>query len=155
MLQIAQIEELERAMREEHQRDLEALSRLKRFLPANGKAPVTESPVVKLPLIPSPPKPLPLPESTMAVEKSMRARVAEIMARDQSTKWSAQAMVAHLLEHGHTLAAKKPVPGIQLIMVHWVKRGKLDLLRKGTGRTPNLYRWRSGATLDADGEGEV
>jgi hypothetical protein len=149
-----QIAEIERAMRAEHQKDLEALARLKRFLPQNGTQ-VKQEAIEPIAIRDTP---LNTFASVTPTEeaKSNRQRVAEIMMADPTKAWTAQMMVARLQQTGVVLGAKNPVPGIQLIMEVWKDRGKVDLIRKGTGRIPNLYRWKAGATLLSDsGEAAV
>jgi hypothetical protein len=146
MLDSTQIEELERAMLAEHHKDLEALTRLKRFLPANGaaKAVATQPPI--------PVAPLAARVATVEDAKSLRTRVAEVMSANPESQWTAQSMLAKLLTTDFKTEAKNPIPSVQLVMARWEKLGKAVLVRKGTGRIANKYAWAAGATVANEGK---
>jgi hypothetical protein len=151
MLDTSQIEQLERKMREEHQKDLDALTRLKRYMPTPAEQVSAAKPKEQG----VDPAPRLADSHTTEVVKSLRAHVAEIMAADPTIMWDAPKMVATLQARGVALQAKTPTPGIQLIMARWLDLGKALLVRKGSGRTPNIYQWKAGATIDGTPEANM
>ena len=129
-----QIRKLEEEMREEHRRDLEALERLKRFLPGASNNH----------------RQLSLSHEALGVENgdeeysgSIKGKIEEVMSADPNKKWTVPKMLDHLRHLHFPLHAKKPQVSIGTAFGRlYSKEKKITLLRKGSGRIPNVYCWR-------------
>jgi len=141
MLNATQLASIEAAMEEEHQKDREALSRLKRFLP-NGNAPKSgrnnnqetlqlSSEVRMLPLTQQPEE-----EETNTIIGTVEATFQS----DPERKWTVPAMVMFLQQRGFPLDAQKPERTMGLVFRKLLKRGKVRLTRRGSGRIPHQYK---------------
>ena len=132
------IETLERQMIEEHRKDLEALARLKRFLPSNV---ATASPIderqTKLPVY-----------LEVRVEDDMdetpvmtlRGKIEQTVNSDPNLKWTTQKVLAYLRQVGFPLNAKKPIYSVGQTLKILADQGRIRLVRKGVGSAPNIYR---------------
>jgi hypothetical protein len=142
MLNADQISAIETAMEEEHRRDREALQRLKRFLPFSGNGSgsrvptfvidhtneATESEVLDF-------------VDAQEEQQTIIDKVEQIMQADTHKKWSVPLMIAHLKSINFTLQAKKPEATMGLVFGKLAKKRKTIVrVRRGSGRTPNLYR---------------
>jgi hypothetical protein len=162
MLDKTQIEELEKAMLEEHRLDLEALNRLKRFLPANGANAKQVSGKEADTAAHAEPGPLPRATNAMPARPAdkkvpsdhdldedlqdigtLRGKVGEVMASDPERSWTGERMLTHLRVIGFPLRAQRPSISIVTAMTYWVKRDFAHVVRKGVGRAPNIVRWKA------------
>ena len=143
MFDANQIVAIETAMEEEHRRDREALQRLKRFLPLNGNGSgshvstfvidrtneATESEV------------LDFVDAAGNEPQTIIDTVEQIMHSDPHKKWSVPLMVAYLKNIKFPLEAKKPEATMGLVFAKLMKKRKTIVrVRRGSGRTPNLFR---------------
>ena len=130
-----EITALERQMLKEHQKDLEALARLKRFLPSNGS---TSAPAITnaMPAQPSEPIAPLVPEEGTPLKHAIR----DIMNNDPTVKWSNGKMLKYLSSNGFELKAKKPIYSIGQATQKLVESGKIKLVKQGFGSSPNSYR---------------
>jgi hypothetical protein len=140
-----QIEALEKAMLEEHRRDMEALNRLKRFLPNGSPGTTKLTPIAQ----PTAPAHLLQDDTNDGAEDgdtvaTLRGKVGELMASDPTHGWTGQRMLRNLQEIGFPLKARKPQNSVIVAMAHWVKRGYATVARKGSGRNPNIIKWIPG-----------
>jgi hypothetical protein len=133
-----QIETLERQMVEEHKKDLEALARLKRFLPSNGSTPKPpDERQMRLPV-----------NLEVRVEDDMedapvvtlRGKIEQTVNSDPNLKWTTQKVLAHLRQVGFPLNAKKPIYSVGQSLKILADQGRIRLVRKGLGSAPNIYR---------------
>ena len=140
MLDAKQLASIEATMEEEHKKDREALQRLKRFLPnVNGHSSGFRETTgqVKLPvhvLVPV------VNDDDDAVTGTIIGKVESILMADPTEKWTVPRMLSFLRESGFQLEAQKPERTIGLVFRKLMKRGKVRLLKKGSGRIPNVYR---------------
>jgi hypothetical protein len=143
----AQIGALERQMLEEHRKDLEALARLKRFLPTNGsgaksiddnqmdlpgavaEADLDEGPVV-----------------------SLRGTIEQIVNSDPTVRWTTQKVLKRLQQTGFPLKAKKPIYSVGQALQKLSEGGRIRVVRRGVGSAPNIYK---GKPSDQTGELEI
>jgi hypothetical protein len=126
-----EIKTIETAMLEEHRRDLEALERLKRFVPdaaPKGSGSHKTHSVVE-------------EEGDSGADASLRDKVAEVLSAEPVKCWTAQKVLDRLIELNFPLGSKKPKNGVSVALGVWVKRGKAHIYRKGSGRRPHVYRW--------------
>ena len=137
MLDANQIAAIETAMEEEHRLDREALKRLRRFLPANGHtSTIPAAPIRKIRAIHTLPEEQDEYEAITIIDK-----VEQVMQSDPHKKWSVPSMVAHLQSIRFTLQAKKPEATMGLVFGKLARKRKTIVrVRKGSGRTPSLYR---------------
>jgi len=143
-----QITALERQMLEEHKKDLEALARLKRFLPTNGSAPTVDERQMALPVLGR------LDEDLdEAPVKSLRGTIERIVNADPSVRWTTQKMVFHLQGIRFPLRAKKPIYSVGQSMQILANRGAIRLVRRGVGAAPNIYRGKSNNEQITETEG--
>ena len=140
-----QIAAIETAMAEEHRLDREALRRLKRFLPVSsnndGHAPLTlhrseqseaedRRSLEEL-----------IADAEEDAPRTIIDTVEQVMLANTSQKWSVPSMIAHLKSAGFKLQAKKPEATMGLVFQKLAKKRKTIVrVRRGSGRTPNLYR---------------
>ncbi len=123
-----QISAMERQMQKEHRKDVEALGRLKRFLPSNSlgaTSQVTAQSVV--PFVPEEDSPL-------------KDAIRNIMNNDPVVRWTNTKMFKYLTEVGFKLNAKQPIYSIGQATQRLFDAGEIKLVRKGAGSTPNFFR---------------
>jgi hypothetical protein len=121
-----QFAKLEEEMLAEHQRELEMLRHLKeRFVHGrNGSSASTRVGAT-------------VPRTTENRAKiTIIDNVARIMITDPGQHWDAPSMKAHLYKAGMTVKATT----INRVFRKLVKRGTIRRVRKGEGRTPNIYQ---------------
>jgi hypothetical protein len=129
MLDLKTIEEMQRSLLEEHRKDLEALERLKRFLPKSGAVDVKATE----------------PESGEddagpSAGDTIIGKVQEVVFSDYSRRWTVPVVMAELRRQNFPMTAKKPDRTVGLILSKLYARGVLRLVRRGSGRIPNVYR---------------
>jgi hypothetical protein len=128
-----QIAEIERHMREEHRKDLEALARLKRFLPQNGLShPVPAAEVEQIDLDEDFEDPKPV--------TSLRSKIGEVLNENPSVRWTTQKVLARLREDKFPLKAQKPIYSVGQALQKLVTKGTIRIIRHGTGSDPNVYK---------------
>ena len=123
-----QIAAMERQMQEEHRKDVDALERLKRFLPSNGlgaTSQVTAQSVI--PLVPEEDTPL-------------KDAISDIMDNDPTVRWTNTKMLKYLTDVGFKLNAKQPIYSVGQATQRLLDSEKIKLVRKGAGSTPNIFR---------------
>lgn len=123
-----QISELERRMEEEHRKDREAIERLKRFLPQGQQSASLHREEEDSSDVNDAPVP------------TIIGKVEEIMLDDATRKWTVPAMLAHLRHINFPLAAQKPEATLGQVFVKLQRRGAIRIVRRGSGRNPNIYR---------------
>lgn len=145
MLDAKQLAAIELAMAEEHRRDKEALDRMKRFI-RGGDSPQQ--------------RPLSLAPSTFvrdeededdSGEGSIRSKVAEVFDANPDRRWTIPQMVAYLNEIGFTLKAQRPEATMYGVFQRLRERGRIRIVRRGTGRTPHTYRSTAGEAAQPHG----
>jgi hypothetical protein len=132
-----QIAAMERQMQEEHKKDMEALARLKRFLPGNGassngatsaathQAASPTQPV--FPLVPAEGTPL-------------KHAIRDIMNHDPSVRWTNVKMLKYLQDIKFELNAIKPIYSIGGATQKLFDAGEIKIVKKGSGNTPHVFR---------------
>ena len=132
-----QIKLMEEQMREEHQKDIDALNRLKRFMPVNGHESKPRS---------APPKQEPLEETIGEADDdstttaTLRGTIERIMSGDLAKKWTVQTMLAQLKSLNYPFKASKPINSVSLSLQALYKKQRIVLVRRGAGSAPNVYR---------------
>ena len=101
-----QIAALERQMQEEHKKDLDALDRLKRFLPSNGSehAAGTHAEATQV----ARPASQFVPEADTPLVYAVR----DVMNYDPAVRWTNPKMLKYLTDSGFELKAKQPIYSI-------------------------------------------
>jgi hypothetical protein len=142
MLQADQIAAIERAMAEEHRKDLEALERLKRFLPKNGHEPSLRERIAHAnKQQPQQTLMLPASENEGAGTTTIIGLVEAILREDADKGWTVPFMLKELTERRNIeMQSKKPEATLGLIFQKLVQRGHAKLVRRGAGRIPHVYR---------------
>jgi len=124
-----QLNEIRARMEEEHRLDHEALERLMRFLPQvqNGHA---ETKPTHIPV-----------DNTMAPETSMLGSIERILSEGSNRTWTVQQIKQALTARGYKLQAKSPEASIGVAMKKLFDRDRVTIVRRGSGREPNIYQW--------------
>jgi hypothetical protein len=129
-----QIAAMEKNMLEEHRKDREALERLKRFLPKDGDNPKTGETVQS-------PDPAPLLQLDEGLApNTIIGKVESVMIADTTRRWTIQLMLQQLKHDNFPLAAQKPESTLGLVFAKLHRRKRIKLVRRGGGRTPNVYQ---------------
>ena len=68
-------------------------------------------------------------------------RVEEVFEHNLTTRWTVPKMLDHLRQSGFELKAQKPQASVGLIFQKLRKRGSIRIVKRGSGRTPNVYMW--------------
>jgi hypothetical protein len=145
MLSADQIANIEAAMEDEHRRDREALQRLKRFLPTNGNSNGKSVAERVRAAQAAPSLPLLGNGTDEDVEiGSIIGTVEKVMFENPTQRWTVPGMVGHLQQTGFPLEAQKPERTMGLIFRKLAKRGRIQIVRKGSGRRPNVYVAKEG-----------
>ena len=126
-----QVAAMEKQMLEEHRKDVEALERLKRFLPSNSSGVTSQGKTV----LHEPVTPL-IPEEDTPLKYAIR----DIMNNDPNVRWTNSKMLKYLKEIRFTLNAKQPIYSIGQATQKLLNTGEIKLLMKGAGSTPNVFR---------------
>jgi len=132
MVEEKQIAEIERRMREEHRLDLEALQRLKKYLPANGTEPSTPTAATSAPSRPT--------RSKMA-PTGLTATVLSIIASDNARIWTRRDIESQLDGRDFVIHAKDKVAAVNQALKSLVGRDQVELVRKGSGSLLAQYRY--------------
>lgn len=131
-----QILAIERQMQEEHKKDLEALARLKRFIPGANKRI----------------RPLEVQHEEVMAEVmsgndgeegsaiSLRGKIKEILNSDPPVRWTNTRILTYLKKMGFPLNAKKPIYSVSQATQRLAIRGEIIIVRHGVGNQPNIYR---------------
>lgn len=127
-----QIAEIERAMREEHTRDLEALQRLKRYLPSNSRSAPAAQQSPKL-----------VEEAVRPVRRStnrgLKAEVITVIKEEPGRVWTRPGVYEKLNERGFQIRAKDHVAALNQALRTLVQNGDIHILRQGTGSALSEY----------------
>jgi hypothetical protein len=145
---------MERAMREEHRKDLEALERLKRLIHKNGdatcQAPDHKPQQIDAEYVDNNDDPLDLQEGLFPA--TIIGRVESIMVANTARRWTVPSMLTELMRQKFPLAAQKPASTLGLVFGKLHKRGRIRLVRRGSGRTPNVFRAVPPQTQEGDSD---
>lgn len=143
-----QIAAMEQQMMEEHRKDMEALARLKRFIPPNGATSGASRSSITV-SAPSPVVPL-VPEEGTPLKHAIR----DIANHEPSVRWTNVKMLKYLESIKFELNAQKPIYSIGQATQKLIDRGDLKLVKKGSGNTPNIFRGLTGLELAAREDAE-
>ena len=128
MLTRSQLDEIRARMEEEHRRDREALDRMMRFLPQNG----------------TPANPIPIETGADAdAPLSIMDGIEMLLHQNMGQTWTVQKLRTELVKKGYALKAKNPLATISVAMKKLCDRGKVKVIRRGSGREPNVYQWNT------------
>ena len=128
--------ELEQQMLEEHRKDLEALTRLKRFLPSNDNVGGQETSTI----ITEPPSHSTIASLVPEEGTPLKYAIRDILNNDPSVKWINKKILQYLLDVGFELKAQKPIYSIGQATQQLLGSGEIKLVKKGFGSTPNILR---------------
>jgi hypothetical protein len=140
MLDERQISDMESRMREEHRKDLEALERLKKYLPtptSNGVTSVPLVPASRTPRVRSIGRRTRAGGGRTGLTNEVLAIITE--ARDQQEIWSRAEVQEALNKRMFVVTASDPVAAINQALKALVGRGDLFIVRQGSGSSPSLY----------------
>ena len=155
-----QIAELENAMHAEHEKDREALARLKRFLPSESNSNGAQAPATVSQ------RPADRPHDDLDdfeydeqrvdgkfvyTDASLRGMIREVLSANPTKGWTTGTMLAHLQKIEFPLAAQKPINSVSVALTYWVKQEQAHVARRGSGRTPHVYKWGKGGHREAAG----
>jgi hypothetical protein len=128
-----EIDALERRVREEYEKKLEAIRIVQGMLSSNDSRP----PIISQ----SPEK---AEESwnneENVIDGTLIGNIEEIFKEDISKGWTAPKIEKRLREKGMVLAAKNPAVSIGQAIKKLVKREIIKRVKKGGGRIPHIYR---------------
>jgi hypothetical protein len=140
---------MEHSMREEHRKDLEAFERMKRFLPANGRAPKQPT-IIDAEPVDTDDDSLDLPDGQLP--QTIIGKVESIMLADTAKRWTVPAMLQELRRISFPLEAKTPASTLGLVFAKLRRRGHIRIVKRGSGRTPNIFRGVQSQSQEGDSE---
>ncbi len=125
----AEVEALERRVKEEFELDMAAIRRVQVLLSRNGSAPA----------------PMGVSESDHGNDESAEGetligRVERVFVSDPKRTWTIPKIEKHLRDSGFTLAAKNPKPSIAVAVKKLIVREVVRLFKKGGGKSPHIYK---------------
>jgi len=129
---------MEQAMQEEHRQDLEALERLKRYL-HNGGGGGAQEQAGRLHSLDRAAFGLDDDEETET--STLTGKVEEVFNQNPTARWTVPKMLHYLREIRFELKAQKPQASVGLIFQKLRKRGSIRIVKRGSGRSPNIYMW--------------
>ena len=131
MLDVDEIAEIEKRMREEHARDLEALEavkRLRKYLP-EGDTPIKSETV--------PPSP---PRTKEPRRRGLTQELRDIVStQDETLRWTRASIEGELDRRGFEIRAKDKVAAINQSLRTLVIGGELRVVSLGSGSAPSVY----------------
>jgi len=127
----AEVDILERRIRENYEKDMAAIRRVQKMLSENGSSPVKSA-------IES--KAAAGADDAEADDQSLVGNIEAIFLSDLKKNWTVPKIERRLLESGVTLKAKNPKPSIAGAIKRLMKRGVIRLVKKGGGKIPHIYR---------------
>jgi hypothetical protein len=142
---------MEQSMREEHRKDLEAFERMKRFLPKNGSAP-KHTTIIDAESVDTDDDSLDLPNGPLPLPQTIIGRVESIMLADIAKRWTVSTMLQELRRINFPLVAKTPGSTLGLVFAKLHRRGTIRLVRRGSGRTPNVFRGVQSQSQEGDSD---
>jgi hypothetical protein len=141
-----------RSMEEDLQKDLEALARVRRILESkNGSLRLNaeaKPPPGQVIFVGNAIRVADVDDPDETPVTSLRGKIEQIINSDPAVKWTTQKVLAHLQRIGFPLKAKKPIYSVGQSLNVLTDQGRIRLVRKGVGSTPNLYRGKSSGQLD-------
>jgi hypothetical protein len=143
MTDLLDLDAVEKKIGEEYRRALLALQTLKRYLGEgeSGSSGHTPPLVINRENVLNRPEDFFIDDVGDSESPTIIDKVEEIMLNDPHKKWSVPSMVAHLKSLKFPLQAKKPEATMGLIFAKLTRKRKTIVrVRKGSGRTPNLFR---------------
>jgi|ERR1017187_1847308 hypothetical protein len=130
------------ALEAELRRDLDAIERVKRLMAfKNGSLSPPDDRQYRLPV--------PLPEdlgeddAEVGPVKSLIGTVEQIMNSDPSVRWTTAKTLARLQHLGFSFKAKRPVFSVGQAIQKLVEKGRIRVVRHGSGNTPNIYKGKA------------
>jgi hypothetical protein len=128
------------ALEVELRRDLAAIERVKKMMAFKNGNLGSALTVPKIP-INQPPElqPSDLPEETL----SLRGTIESILNADPSIRWTVQKVVQRLKDMNFDLKAQKPVFSVGQAMKKLADKGRIRLVKKGSGSEPHVYQGKS------------
>ena len=123
MIDVQQISDIERAMREEHEKDLEALRRLRKYLPNQQE--ITRTIAV-------PPR--------NGARPSLKTKVLELVNAEPTLEWKRSELEHVLDQEGFTIAAQNRAAAINQVLRALVRNEEVTLVVQGVGKAPSVYR---------------
>lgn len=128
------------ALKEELRKDMEALERVERLMAAkNGSLNRPDDRQLALP-IKRDPIDSAEEDAENAPSTSLRGKIEEVVNSDATTRWTTQRVLAQLQHLNYPLKAQKPIYSVGQSLNILAKKGKIRLVRKGTGSEPNIYK---------------
>jgi hypothetical protein len=127
MIHEQRIADIERAMLEEHEKDLAALRRLKKYLPHEGSTSDTRATTVAVR-----PRNVPYP--------SLKAKVRELIDAEPHRHWMRSELASILREQHFPIAAQDKDASINQALRNLVRSESISLLIQGTGKAPSVYQ---------------
>jgi hypothetical protein len=73
-----------------------------------------------------------------------------IMRDGASRTWTIQQLKAELEKRGFELKAQNPVASMGVAMKKLCDRNKVTVVKRGSGREPNIYQWKVADTRSAE-----
>jgi len=138
-----ELEQIRARMEEEHRLDLEALERVMRFLPQNNGFHAIPPAVTNSSDDPN----LPLLEQSQA---TIIDNIEKIFRERSTRTWTGPQILKELSALGCEPNGKNPMATIGVAIKKLHDRGKISLVRSGSGRQPHIYEWRKVNTADCE-----
>jgi hypothetical protein len=144
MLTKQELELIRDQIESEHQKDIEALERLMRFLPRVEMPESTNDQ----------PAALTIEKAAIIVATDPNAGLLDngarsvlgglelVLSQNHDRTWTGQQLKKELEAKGYELLAKNPMATIGVALKKLVDRGKIKVVRLGSGREPHIYQWK-------------
>ncbi len=151
------------ALEEELRKDLEAITRVRQIMSLKNGSLRLDDRQLKLPIAGKPAKDDAIDSAEEDADDapitSLRGKIAEVINSDPTVRWTTQRVLAHLQQSGFPLRAEKPIFSVGQSLSALVRKGKIRMVRKGTGSQPNIYKGLNSARnqdaqTEADSQGE-
>lgn len=133
------------SLEEDLRKDLEAISRVKQILALkNGSLSRPDDRQIRLPIrIQEPDDPLDADDVEEARSDSLVGTIERIINSDLNVRWTTAKMLTRLQSLKFPLKAKKPIYSVGQSMQKLEEKGKIRIVRRGTGSAPNIYRGKA------------
>ena len=148
MLTRQSIDDYEKRIEDNYRREKELIERMRALLEESESG----GSVLALPGIPRRSEATkstlpPLEENATATNLSKK--IEEICFEYRDEMWSMRRMLAYLRQIGFSLG-DKPEGSISAAMGKLAARGKLKVVKRGSGSAPNIYQWNKDYNHDAE-----
>ncbi len=131
------------ALEADLRKDLDAIERVKRLMAfKNGSlSPPPDDRQYRLPVSPST-MDHGEEEAEAGPPKTLIGTIEQIMNADPNIRWTTTRMLNQLQSIQYPLGAKKPVYSVGQAIQKLLEKGRIRIIKRGSGNAPNIYKGR-------------